>query len=58
MEEINRLEEKVEYLVKIVGELKQKIETLEQEKSRLESRDNVIKEKLTGLIDKIDNLAI
>ena len=58
MEEINKLEEKVERLVKIIGELKQKIDVLEEEKTRFESRDQVIKEKITGLIDKIDNLAI
>ena len=58
MEEINKLEEKVQKLVTLINDLKQKIEALEEEKSQFESRDQVIKDKITGLIDKIDNLTI
>jgi len=58
LEEINKLEEKVQRLVTLINDLKQKIEVLEEEKSQFESRDQVIKDKITGLIDKIDNLAI
>lgn len=58
MDEINKLEEKVQRLVSLINELKQKIEVLEEEKSQSQSRDQVIKDRITGLIDKIDNLTI
>lgn len=56
MDELIKLEEKVEALVAIINDLKQKVEDFEAKNSRLIARDKDIKSKIEGLIEKIDSL--
>lgn len=56
MDELIKLEEKVDALVAIINDLKQKVEDFEAKNSRLITRDKDIKAKIEGLIEKIDSL--
>ena len=56
MDELIKLEEKIEALVAIINDLKQKVEDFETKNSRLLARDKDIKSKIEGLIEKIDSL--
>ena len=56
MDELIKLEEKLEALVTIINDLKQKVEEFEAKNSRLIARDKDIKSKIEGLIEKIDSL--
>ena len=56
MDELTKLEEKIEALVAIINDLKQKVEDFEVKNSRLIARDKDIKSKIEGLIEKIDGL--
>jgi FtsZ-binding cell division protein ZapB len=56
LDELIKLEEKVDALVAIINDLKQKVEDFEAKNSRLITRDKDIKAKIEGLIEKIDSL--
>ena len=56
MDELIKLEEKIEALVAIINDLKQKVEDFETKNSRLLARDKDIKSKIEGLIEKIESL--
>lgn len=58
MEELTKLEEKVDKLISLVDELRQKIEDNEEENARLKTRDNEIKIKIEGIIERIDRLLV
>ncbi len=54
MDELAKLEEKVEKLLAALSELKQRARDSEEHNARLKARDREIKEKVDGLIEKID----
>ncbi len=56
MDELIKLEEKIEALVAVINDLKQKVEDFEAKNSRQLARDKDIKSKIEGLIEKIDSL--
>ena len=56
MDELYKLEEKLDALVAIIHDLKQKVEDFEAKNSRSIARDKDIKSKIEGLIEKIDSL--
>jgi FtsZ-binding cell division protein ZapB len=58
LDELAKLEEKLDTLVSLINELKQKVEDLEEHNSTFKSREKEIKEKVEFLIGKIDNLLI
>ncbi len=58
MDELSTLEEKVEKLISLVSELKQRVEDLEEQRNRQRSRDKEVKANVDGLIEKIDHLLI
>ena len=58
MDELSTLEEKVEKLISLVSELKQRVEDLEEQSNHHRSRDKEIRANVDGLIEKIDHLLI
>ena len=58
MDELSKLEEKVDRLISLISELKQKVDDLEETHTHIESRDREIRDKVQGLIEKIDSLFI
>lgn len=58
MNEISKLEEKVDRLIAMINELKHRVDDLEENKTHIESRDREMKDKVQGLIEKIDSLFI
>lgn len=58
MDELSTLEEKVEKLISLVSELKQRVEDLEEQRNSQRSRDKEVKANVDGLIEKIDHLLI
>jgi phage shock protein A len=58
LDELIKLEEKIDRLIGIINELKQKVQNLEQEQERLRTQGFEAKKKVDGIIEKIDNLLI
>jgi FtsZ-binding cell division protein ZapB len=58
LDELSKLEEKLDTLISLINELKQKVEDFEKKNNQLRSCDQQIKEKVDLLIGKIDNLLI
>lgn len=58
MDELNKLEEKIDKLISVITELKQRAEAFEEENARLKARDKEIQTTIEGLIEKIDKLLI
>jgi len=58
LDELIKLEEKINRMITTIGELKQKLQELEQDNSRLKSREIEAKKRMDGLIEKVDNLLI
>lgn len=58
MDELSKLEEKLNNLISLISELKQRVEDYEEKNNRLTARDQQVKEKVDMLIEKIDNLLI
>jgi FtsZ-binding cell division protein ZapB len=58
VDEIGKLEEKVDRLIALINELKHKVDDLDESQSHIQSRDREIKDKVQGLIEKIDSLFI
>ena len=58
MDELIKLEERISKMLGTIGNLKQKLQELEQENGRLKNREAEAKKRVDGLIDKVDNLLI
>ena len=58
MEELTKLDEKVDKLISLIDELKQKIEDYEEQNARITARDNEVKSKIEGIIERIDKLLV
>ena len=58
MDELTKLEERIDKLVSLINELRQKIEDLEENNSRLQNTRQEAKKRVDGLIEKVDNLLI
>ncbi len=58
MDELTRLEEKIDRMVSLINELRQRIEDLEEENGQRKEQEKEIKKRVDGLIDKVDSLAI
>lgn len=58
MDELIKLEEKIDRLIGVINELKLKVQNLEQENEKLKGQGSEAKKKVDGIIEKIDNLLI
>jgi FtsZ-binding cell division protein ZapB len=58
LEELTRLEEKIDKLISLIDGLKQKIEDYEEQNARLKNRDSEVKLKIEGIIERIDKLLV
>lgn len=58
MDELTKLEERIDKLVALINELRHKIEDLEENNSRLQNTKQEVKKRVDGLIEKVDNLLI
>lgn len=58
MEELMKLEERIDRLIAVINELKTKVRTLEQENERCRNAGTEAKKKVDGIIEKIDTLLI
>ncbi len=58
MDELAKLEERIDKLISLINELKQKVEDLEESNGRLQNTKQEAKKKVDGLIEKVDNLLI
>lgn len=58
MDELAKLEEKIDKLITYIDELKQKIEDYEEQNARLKTRDSDVKIKIEGIIERIDKLLV
>ena len=58
MDELAKLEERIDKLISLINSLKQKVEDLEESNSRLQNTKQDVKKRVDGLIEKVDNLLI
>jgi phage shock protein A len=58
LEELTKLDEKVDKLISLIDELKQKIEDYEEQNARATARNNEVKSKIEGIIERIDRLLV
>jgi FtsZ-binding cell division protein ZapB len=58
LDELTKLEEKIDKLIAFIDELKQKIEDYEEQNARLQTRDSDVKMKIEGIIERIDKLLV
>ncbi|MGB7054076.1 MAG: hypothetical protein WBE28_01990 [bacterium] len=58
MDELAKLEERIDKLISLINELKQKVEDLEESNGRLQNTKQEVKKRVDGLIEKVDNLLI
>jgi FtsZ-binding cell division protein ZapB len=58
LDELTKLEEKIDKLIAFIDELKQKIEDFEEQNARLKTRDSDVKMKIEGIIERIDKLLV
>ncbi|MDH4210429.1 MAG: cell division protein ZapB [candidate division WOR-3 bacterium] len=58
MDELTKLEERIDKLVSLIRELRQKVEDLEENNGRLQNTKQEVKKRVDGLIEKVDNLLI
>jgi len=58
LDELAKLEEKIDKLITYIDELKQKIEDYEEQNARLKTRDSDVKIKIEGIIERIDKLLV
>jgi len=58
LDEFIKLEEKIDRLIGIINELKQKVQDLVEENEKLKNQGSDAKKKVDGIIEKIDNLLI
>jgi len=58
LDELTKLEERIDKLVSLINELRHRIEDLEENNSRLQNTGQEVKKRVDGLIEKVDNLLI
>ena len=58
MDELAKLEERIDKLILLINELKHKVEDLEESNSRLQNTKEDAKKRVDGLIEKVDDLLI
>ena len=58
MDELTKLEERIDKLITLINELKRKVEDLEESNSRLQNTKQEVKKRVDGLIEKVDDLII
>ncbi len=58
MDELTKLEERIDKLVSVISELRHKIEDMEETNSRLQNTKQEVKKRVDGLIEKVDDLLI
>jgi len=58
LDELTKLEERIDKLVSLINELRHRIEDLEENNSRLQNTRQEVKKRVDGLIEKVDNLLI
>ncbi|MGD8978470.1 MAG: hypothetical protein PVI51_02720 [candidate division WOR-3 bacterium] len=58
MDELAKLEERIDKLISLINELKQKVEDLEESNGRLQNTKQEVKKRVDGLIEKVDDLII
>jgi FtsZ-binding cell division protein ZapB len=58
LDELTKLEERIDKLVSLIRELRQKVEDLEENNGRLQNTKQEVKKRVDGLIEKVDNLLI
>jgi FtsZ-binding cell division protein ZapB len=58
LDELAKLEERIDKLITLINELKQKVEDLEESNGRLQNTKQEVKKRVDGLIEKVDNLLI
>jgi len=58
LDELTKLEERIDKLVSVINELRHKIEDLEEINGRLQNTKQEVKKRVDGLIEKVDDLLI
>lgn len=58
MDELIKLEDKIDKMIGLINELKQRVQTLEDENNRLKSQEYEVRRRVDGLIGKVDSLLI
>ncbi len=58
MDELIKLEERIDRLIAVINELKNRVRTLEQENERYRNAGIEAQKKVDGIIEKIDTLLI
>jgi FtsZ-binding cell division protein ZapB len=58
LDELTKLEERIDKLVSLIRELRQRVEDLEENNGRLQNTKQEVKKRVDGLIEKVDNLLI
>lgn len=58
MDELTKLEERIDKLISLINEIKQKVEDLEESNSRLLNAKQEAKKRVDGLIEKVDDLLL
>jgi len=58
LDELTKLEERIDKLISLINELKRKVEDLEESNSRLQNTKQEVKKRVDGLIEKVDDLII
>jgi FtsZ-binding cell division protein ZapB len=58
LDELAKLEERIDKLISLINELKQKVEDLEESNGRLQNTKQEVKKRVDGLIEKVDDLII
>lgn len=58
MDELTKLEERIDKLISLINEIRQKVENLEESNSRLQNAKQEAKKRVDGLIEKVDNLLL
>jgi len=58
LDELIKLEDKIDKMIGLINELKQRVQTLEDENNRLKSQEYEVRRRVDGLIGKVDSLLI
>jgi FtsZ-binding cell division protein ZapB len=58
LDELTRLEEKIQRMIALINELRQRIEDLEAENSQHKEQEREVKKRVDNLINKVDNLSV
>jgi FtsZ-binding cell division protein ZapB len=58
LDELTKLEERIDKLISLINEIKQKVEDLEESNSRLQNAKQEAKKRVDGLIEKVDDLLL